>query len=312
MTEDQVQVQESQNAVPTPEPSTPTPEPGVDLNSRVDIGGKEIPVSELVSNYGKVQELESYKRAASALMKGDAIATEDREASMRYLLSAEGYTPNQIEGYINETRDYYSQEEGLEEGQANRMEENQHDDTNTPQPVVDEDARRQIDSMQKQNSQMMVDMLRNDLSAAMEKTMASNQSIKTLLDKSMELAGPEDVATRMGGIRDEVQRIALDSMRDRRSRGEKFDKAWFDQETNRAADRVYQRIRSVIGDPDKIQRAPETASDTESFVSKPPVPAPTFEKGDNMGSATDKSHDYTVDALSRLASDLDMGGESRI
>ena len=272
----QVQEQEPQNAVPPTETSTPTPPSGVDINSKVDVGGEEIPVSELVSNYGKVQELENYKRAASALMKGPSIPPEDRETAMRHLLSAEGYTPGQVESYISEARDYYEQGEDYVEDTETSMEENNTNNEGPP-ASVDEDARRQIDAMQKQNSQMMVDMLRSDLSSSMEKTMASNKSIKTLVEKSMELAGSENVATRISGIRDEVQRIALDSMRERRSRGEKFDKAWFDQETGKAADTVYQRIRSVIGDPDKIQRAPETASDAESFISKPPVPAPKFE-----------------------------------
>jgi len=293
-------------AAPTPEASvTETPvTPGIDLNAKVEFQGKEVPVSELMSAYGKVSELETYKQAASAVMKGDQIPTQDRESAMRYLLHQEGYTPSQIEDYISDANEVYTAPE--ETQQPMTQEENQ------APPPVDSQAREQLDALQQQNNQMMVDMLKNNLSSAMEKTMSQNDKIQMLIKKSEQLNGSEDIGTRVSSIRDEVQRMALENMRQRRTRGEKFDKAWFDEETSKAADTVYQRIRSVIGDPDKIQRAPETASSAEQFINKPPVADPKFAAGDNMGTVTDKSHDYTVDVLSRLSADLSLGGENKI
>lgn len=294
------------DSAPAPEASTPEPETpaSVDVNARVEVGGKEVPIADLMSAYGKVSELENYKRAASAVMKGDQVPDTDRENAMRYLMQSEGYTPSQIEEYIQESKQVYTQTV-----EAEKM---INEEPTPNQPVVDEAARGQLDALQKQNSQMMVDMLKTNLSTSMEKTMSQNQSIQTLINKSRQLNGEEDLGNRVNSIRDEVQRMALENMRQRRSRGEKFDKAWFDEETNKAADTVYQRIRSVIGDPDKIQRAPETASDVESFMKKPAVPAPNFEIGDRVGDVHSKAHDFTVDQLSRLAGDLAQGGESRI
>ena len=302
---EEVQNQTIESA-PTPETqAVNTDSPGVvDVNSKVEVGGKEVPIADLMSAYGKVNDLENYKRAASAVMKGDQVPEQDRESAMRYLMQSEGYTPAQIDEYISEAKQMYDQPVD------NNMEQPQ--ETPQSQPTVDEDARRQLDAMQKQNSQMMVDMLKTDLSNSMERTMSSNPQIQTLINKSKQLNGEDDISSRISSIRDEVQRMAVENMRQRRSRGEKFDKSWFDQETNKAADTVYQRIRSVIGDPDKIQRAPETASSVESFMAKPAVPAPNFEMGDRVGDVHSKAHDFTVDQLSRLAGDLAQGGETRI
>ena len=302
--------------VPTPEIATQEPAstevPVVDVNSTVKVGDQEVPVSELVSGYQKLGDLEEYRKNASMLVKNTPMSPEDRNKAMRYILEKEGYAPSQIDEQLRATQAMYDTDNNMEENEA-YSESPAPEELSPEQPVnVDEAARDEIMKMKQQNNKMQVDMLKRDLTDSMQRVMGSNDSVRKLFDKSKELAGEEGFAERAAGIRSEIQRIALENMRSRRNTGERFDKSWFDQETNKAADTVYQRIRSVIGDPDKIQRAPETASDVESFISKPPVAAPTYERGDNMGSATDKSHDFTVDALSRLAADLGMGGESRI
>tara|TARA_R100000664_G_C2744931_1_gene132846 strand:+ start:664 stop:1590 length:927 start_codon:yes stop_codon:yes gene_type:complete len=298
--------------VPTPEVNTPQSSgetPVVDINSTVRVGDTEVPISELVSGYQKVAGLEKYKENASRLVRGGAMSPDERIASMKYILETEGYTPAQIEAQVRASQEVYDEaydDEGYEEPMP------EPNEAPAPPPNIDQEARAEIDRVRHQNNQMMVENLKRDLNESMTKTMGSNANIRTLLDKSKQLAGEEGFDERAANIRSEVQRIAMEGMRTRRNRGESFDKSWFDQETTKAADAVYQRIRSVIGDPDKIQRAPETASDLEQFISKPPVAAPTFEKGDNMGSATDKARDFTVDTLSRIANDLSAGGESRI
>jgi hypothetical protein len=304
--------------VPTPETNTqetPNAEtPALDVNTTVKVGDQEVPVSELVSGYQKLGDLEEYKKNASMLVKNTPMSPEDRNKAMRYILEKEGYAPSQIDEQLRATQAMYDTDEQNEPNEQYEEPQYAPEPQATPESPsgVDEEARDEIARMKQQNNKLQVDMLKRDLGESMQRVMNSNDSVRKLFDKSKELAGEEGFAERAAGIQSEIQRIALENMRSRRNSGERFDKSWFDQETNKAADTVYQRIRSVIGDPDKIQRAPETASDVESFISKPPVADPTYERGDNMGTSTDKSHDFTVDALSRLAADLGMGGESRI
>ena len=300
---------ENENPAPAPEQAAPTPEvaspsgeqtpASMNLDSKITFEGKEVSVGDLIKENQKIADLETYNANARVLMAGESAPVQDRENAMRYLLSKEGYTSDQIEAHIKTARDMMDPQETPQNQAAPE-----------PQAPPQEDPR--IKQMQEQQNRMNVDMLRRDLDNAVQNVMGSNQKIQTLIEKSKQLAGEEGLDARIASIRDEVQRATMDNLRSRKSRGERFDNSWFNQETNRAADAVYERIRSVIGDPDKIQRAPETASSADSFVNKPPVAEPTFEPGDNMGSAQNKSHDWTVDTLSRLANDVSQGGESRL
>lgn len=305
-------------AIPTPEvqptpqapaptqEATPSSPPSIDLNTTVKVDGHEVPLADVIDGFRHAGSLAEYRQHASSLMNPETLAPQEREHSMRYLLSAEGYSPTQIEEHIEASRTAY---EGMEDMEAD-VDPGQQ--SQAPLPTEDEAARNQIAKVQHQQNKMVVDMLKKDLDGTLDRVMEQNPTVQNLLNKSRQLAGEEGFGERQVGIRQEIQRVTLDLMRQRRNRGERFDKSWFDQETSKAADTVYQRIRSVIGDPDKVQRAPETASGTDHFRSTPPVPTPTFESGDNMGTATDKAHDFTVDTLSRLALDLSAGGESRI
>ena len=304
----------SEESVPTPEVEQPSTQEStqesapttLNLDQPVKIDGQEVNLSDVIEGYRAAGTLAEYRQHASSLMNSEGMSSDEREYSMRYLLASEGYTPTQIEEYVTASREVTNSvdmEEDVDQSQ-NSAPENQ--------PAQDEAARQRITQMEEQQNRLSVDMLKRDLESGLDSVMGTNPTVQKLLNKSRSLAGEEGYSERVESIRNEIQRVTLDSMRSRRNRGEKFDKSWFDQETNKAADTVYQRIRSVIGDPDKIQRAPETASSADNFLSKPPVKDPAFEQGDDMGTSTDKAHDYTVDALSRLAADLDSGGESRI
>jgi len=103
----------------------------------------------------------------------------------------------------------------------------------------------------------------------------------------------------------------MQSLRDRRAAGENFNPAWFSEEAGKASQTVYDKFRSVIGDPDKIQRSPETATDSDSLFNKPPVETPVYEKGDSMGDINVKTREWTLDHLLRGAKEGAAGGESK-
>jgi len=291
--------------VPTPQvqEQTPAPPAEINLDSKITFEGKEVSVNDLIQQSREVENLREYRENATTLMQGENVPEEKREKAMRYLLSQEGYASNQIEDYINAARQQTMTPENTTPDNAPEMPQ---------QNQINEQEQRRISEMEQRQNKLGVEMMRRDLDSAVERTMSDNPRIQSLIAKSKELVGDADIEDRINNIRDEVRRSTMDSMRNRKSRGETFDNSWFNQETDKAADAVFERIRSVIGDPDKIQRAPETASDADSFVNKPPVAEPTFEKGDNMGTATTKSHDWTVDALARLADETSQGGESRL
>ena len=297
-------ITQEQTTAPAPEATEPAPPQPAELNldSKVTFEGKEVSVGELIQQNQKIGELEEYQKNASMLMTNETPAPQ-RESAMRFIMSKQGYSPDQIDQHIDATREMTNE--------MNQEQQPQQNDSNEAEMAMARERAR-IAEMEARQSRMGVDMLRRDLESAVSDTMGNNTKIQTLLRRSKELVGEDGYDKRVSSIQEEVRRATMDNLQSRKSRGETFDSSWFNQETNKAADAVYERIRSVIGDPDKIQRAPETASETDSFVNNPPVPLPNFEKGDNMGSATTKSHDWTTDTLSRLATDVSQGGESKI
>ena len=309
---------EIMDPAPTPEnqpqPSgetQPAPtEPAINLDSTIQMDGKEVSIRELLDQNSRLGELEAYRSAASTVMKGAAVPQETRESAMRYVLGSEGYTQDQIEAHIDLTRQMADDvDSGEYENPAPQPENYEQMQQMEQQRAMEE---QRIRDMEARQARLGVDMLKRDLNEAVDAAMETNDKIKTLVEKSRELGGDEGLDQRIAGIREEVQRATMESLRARKSRGETFDKSWFSQETTKAADSVYQRIRSVIGDPDKIQRAPETASEQDSFISTPPVEAPEFAKGDNIGDVQSKSRDWTTDTLARLAADVSDGGETKL
>jgi len=287
-------------SAPTEAPPAQDPTPqSMNMDSTVRVGGEDYSVADLVDMAKRGAQAEEYSSHASVLMRPDASDSE-KETSIRYLMDREGYTPEQIEDYVanlnnNQAQDNQGQNEG-------------------PDPF--EQYQRQMESrmnkLEEKQSKVGIDFLRSRLGETVSKAMQENSQIQTLLNKSRELNGDEGFADREKNIKAQLEAQIIDNLRTRKGRGETFNVSWFNDEANSAADTIYNRIRSVIGDPDKIGRSPETASETEMlFSNTKPVAEPTYEKGDTVGSVDTKVRDWNTDALSRLAVDLNTGDETK-
>ena len=282
-------------------PSAPASQPALDLDSTVRVGGEEIPVGDLVDMARRGAAAEEYSSYASTLMRPDASDSE-RESAVRYLMDKEGYNSEQIEGYIASIQ-----------GREPMPEQDQPED-----PRYDDFARYQnhmeqrLGNLEKKQSQVGVDFLRTRMKEAVKNTMETSDVVKTLLRKSEELNGPEGNEERRTSIQAQLEAQLVENLRSRKSRGENFEVSWFNDEVNRAADTIYNRIRSVIGDPDKIGRSPETVAGAEMlFSNRQPVEEPKYTSGDNIGTLDSKARDWNTDTLSRLAMDLSSGGETK-
>ena len=99
----------------------------------------------------------------------------------------------------------------------------------------------------------------------------------------------------------------MNNLRARRSAAGTFEEAWVSEETAKATDQVLAKYRSVIGDPNKLGRAPETDSSTNAIFSRPAVQAPRWKSGMRPGDAETALDAYNKDALSRLAAGEDVG-----
>ena len=168
-----------------------------------------------------------------------------------------------------------------------------------------EQEQQRMANIEDRQQRLGAEMMKKELNSALDKTMNSHESIAKLM--GLESGGDN----RKEVLRHEVEASMLDSLRRRRTAGENFNPSWFAEEAGKAAKSVYDKFSSVIGDPDKIQRAPETATENDSLFNKPPVDPPSYQKGDSMGDINNKAREWTLDTLLRSANDGATGGESK-
>jgi hypothetical protein len=245
-------------------------------------------------------------------MQGET-SFQDREQSIRFVMSEEGYTPEQIEEYVSMARET-TQPPTSPEPQQPPFSQEQYQVTDTP-PAMDPQLQARIEAMERSHNESQVQVMRDRMEDRIGKALNTHVGIKVLLDKSAKLApqdGTSGGSTAADVMKTELERMTLEALRVRKARGETFKMGWFDEEVAKAADSVYAKFRSVIGDPDKLQRAPETESTQESFVHAKPVEPPTFVKGDDQSTVREKAHSWTTDVLNRLAHGLDGGEGTKV
>jgi hypothetical protein len=273
--------------------------------------GTNTTVGALLEQAKEVEGLRQYKEHASRLMAGDAVPLEQREESVRFVMSEAGYEPSQIDEY------WSTAQEAMREGDDDMADATGTGEQTTPPatepaaapaPVAPE-VQARLDALEARLSESSVDQLKVRLDAAVDGSLDSNAGMKVLLGKSTEFGGEEPEARTV--LKDELSRQTLEFLRARKARGERFDPGWFAEEANRAAEAVFRRYRTVIGDPDKLRRAPETAAGEDNLAERKPVPVPELERQDGPAEARHKALTWTTDVLERLARDAATGGASR-
>jgi len=294
----------------TSETDIPTAEPAIDLDSTVKVDGEEISVRDLLTSRDEVTKLKEYNEHAKTLISSGQHNDQDREASVRYLMSQEGYTPEEINEYVNWSQNVETDEpaepvyeEPTPAPQQEVPYEEDHYQQYQQEIAMREQEQQRMSEIEDRQHRLGADMMKKELSTAIESTFSTNEHIQKLM--GLESGGEN----RQQILKNEIENATLDGLRKRRAGGESYNPSWFVEEASKAAQLVYDKFRSVIGDPDKIQRSPETATDSDSLFNKPPVEPPKYEKGDDMGDINVKAREYTLDHLLRGAQD--DGGESK-
>ena len=303
----------SEENTPQEAPQTEVTEsqPSINLDSTVQVDGQEVSIKELINTRDEVAQLKEYNEQARKLMSPTGTNDATREQAIRYLMTQEGYTPDDINQYINWTNEMgqepeqqYEQPQYEEPQPQEGLTEEQLQQQYYQEQMMREQDQERMREIEARQSRIGTEMMKKEMSNAIDSTMSSNDQISKLLGINEESGGRKDV------IRQEVEAAMMASLRQRRASGENFNNSWFTEEAGKAAKTVYDKFSSVIGDPDRIQRAPETAAQ-DSLFNKPPVDPPKYEKGDDMGKINNKTRDWTLDTLLRGAQEGAAGGESK-
>ena len=287
------------------------PQEVINLDRTVRVGGEDIPVSELVkaredlefmrNDYSKLVQ---FRDATSKVMRPD-IDPGVKEQAARELLVGMGYKGDDVDNYVSEWMESQNQEQG-----TTRMSKNEDNNDETSAEEVANailQAQQQSEQTSQELNRMKAEQLNSRMNTQIMMGLDYNKDAITMLSKLEEINGKEaSFAAKMAFERD-IREQSLNNLRARRSAAGTFEEAWVSEETAKATDQVLAKYRSVIGDPNKLGRAPETDSSTNAIFSRPALQAPRWKPGTRPGDTETALDAYNKDALSRLAAGEDVG-----
>lgn len=296
-----------------------TPTPVVDMDARVRAGGQEIPVSELLKAKEDLEylrqdysKLVSFRDATSKVMRPD-VDPSVKEQAARQLLMDMGYRNEEVENYV---QDWMSNQN---QGASTRMTDTTNnrggtDDDNSAEEVAQAilQAQQEAARANEELNRMKADHLNNKLNTQIVMGLEMNEGARTMLGKLQEINGKEALTGARAAIERDIRQQTLDNLRSRRTAAGTFEEAWISEESARATDQVLAKYRSVIGDPNRLGRAPETDSSASAFLNRKPVSAPKWKPGMSTGDMETALDAYNKDALNRLVAGLDTESDGRV
>jgi hypothetical protein len=294
-----------------------TPPPVVDMDTRVRAGGQEIPVADLLRAKEELEYLKqdysklvSFRDATAKVMRPDVDPTVKEQAARQLLLDM-GYRGNEVDQYV---QDWMANQQG--DTMAAEPTDNNvggDDDDRSAEQVAEAilAAQRQAASAQEELQRMKAEQLNTRLNAQVVLGVETNPAARTMLDKLGEINGKDALFSARAAIEKDIRQQTLENLRARRTAAGVFEEAWISEESAKATEQVLAKYRSVIGDPNRLGRAPETDSGASAIRNRPVVPAPRWKPGVSNGDIEAALDAYNKDALSRLIADIDTGSDSR-
>ncbi|MEY5144923.1 MAG: hypothetical protein RL745_290 [Actinomycetota bacterium] len=288
----------------------------VDMDARVRAGGNEIPVADLLKAKEELEYLKqdysklvSFRDATAKVMRPD-VDPGVKEQAARQLLLDMGYRGNEVEQYV---QDWMSSQQGGNMTDEPTDNVGGDDNDKSAEQVAEAimAAQRQAQQAQEELQRMKAEQLNSRLNAQIVMGLEGNQGARTMLNKLKEINGKDALTSARAAIERDIRQQTLDNLRSRRTAAGVFEEAWISEESARATEQVLAKYRSVIGDPNRLGRAPETDSGASAILNRPAVQAPRWKPGSNNGDIESALDAFNKDALSRLAAELDSGSDTR-
>ena len=287
----------------------------VDMDAKVRAGGEEIPVSELLKAKQDLEYLQqdysklvAFRDATTKVMRPD-VDPSVKEQAARQLLVDMGYRGEEVDQYV---QDWMNNQQG--ETVSDETDDVGGDDDRSAEEVANAilAAQQQAQRAQEELQRMKAEQLNNKLTTQVMMGLELNQGARTMLGKLEEINGKEALSAARAAIERDIRQQTLDNLRARRTQAGVFEEAWISEESAKATDQVLAKYRSVIGDPNRLGRAPETDSGAGSIFNRPAVPAPRWKPGVSNGDIESALDAFNKDALSRLAAGLDSGSDGKV
>jgi hypothetical protein len=247
-------------------------------------------------------ELKRYRElweGVKGLLTGEVPEGEARVNAFRRVLGEAGYSPQQIEEYL----------EMVEGQRAGGGEEGEKEEE--VKGRGSEEWERESRELRNQVKKTRHSQLRRELRESVEAGMAGRE-IRGMVEAVREIKGEKAAKEFEGFVREDLERMTLERVQGRYDqRGGAFEDEWIGEEARGAAKELEKKYRSGIADPGKIGRVAETVTG-DWLKGKKPVEAPEFKPGMDRGDLAKQVNEFTEDALLRLVSDAESGGKTRV
>lgn len=178
---------------------------------------------------------------------------------------------------------------------------------------------KKLERSQEEQRKERFERARKRLDRQVDQLVKSHPKLKALIDSrtgieddDVKRKSVEEILRK--SIRDDVWKSTVETLKSRADASNgKWDEDWIDEAAATAVESVEEKFRSVIGDPARLKRSPETVTGLEGFdPGKKPVEPPRFEPGKARGELDAKAKDYAVDSLMRGLSEVAKGGETKV
>lgn len=265
------------------------------------------------------EQLARYREMGRRMMRNDGTFTPEREEAMRFLMDDSGFTPDEIERWVEVQR---LQAEGADDDDAapadpepptsgdDLMEDQPRPRREDPRDREIRELRERLERLTEHVSATQTSTLESRINDQVTRALDSHQGVSSLLGVSARLNGEEGLERRRQMFADDLRQQTVAELRRRKARGGQFREDWIPEAVEKAAADITERYRSVIGDPDKIRRSPETGTGQDELRPIEPPKDPIFEPGDDAGKVTAKALEFTEGTLLSIAQEASKDGKS--
>ena len=250
--------------------------------------------AELAAAQSRYDSLNRNWEAAQTLLSPDSNDPSTVETAFRTAMAGAGYSRDQIEQQI----EAYRSAQGPAASDEGETEESGDDGTRA---YMEQLAANQ-QKLAQETSQGRRTQLESLMGSSIGMAVDGSKDLNTLITRLATLDGGDVGEAKesrrqilAGEIRNEATRLLRQQ---RESAGGNWSDNWIPMATQKAAEIVYKKYRTVIGDPSKIGRVTETDAG-EFLAQRPPVKPPEYRKGMAMEDAGKSVRDFAVDTLLR-------------
>ncbi len=291
--------------------SAPTPETGGGGDTQIPLSRAEY--DKLMRQASKAQELESRMKEAEQdwghvrnLLRpgGDPSQVED---SIRKVMSKEGYSPDEIEEYIQEQR---GEDGGEVEPSIEEVDENS-DAVEFVRTTKSEIEGLKATARKSERARLET-ILDNTVDSTIDEDTALGKLITTLAPSLQEEeGGTERVEYLYNTLLGEVKRETLERLRVRRIReGGRWNDSWIQEEAANAAKSVHGKYRLIVPNPSKLGRSSDFSAEQDYVTNTQPVKAPEYKRGMNPADVSREARGWAVDQLLRASAEAERGSKS--